>query len=291
MVAKSEIAPLIVVVGQTASGKSELAMELAKRFNGEIISADSRTLYRGMDIGTAKPSKQDRCLIKHHLIDITTPDKPLNVADFKDLALKTIDQVGREGKLPILVGGSGLYIDSVLFDFQFNAAHNATLREELNRSSVADLQARIIKEGLDMPYNEKNKRHLIRRLETGRIPQQNTKLRNNTLIIGIKVDREELKKNVELRLKSMMSQGLLNEVSGLAEQYGWETESLRTIGYREFRPYVLGEQDLATTEEDIKRETMRYAKRQETWFKRNKDIHWVEKQIQAVDLVTTFLNK
>jgi tRNA dimethylallyltransferase len=285
------LGPLIIIVGQTASGKSNLAMLLAKKFDGEIISGDSRHIYKTMDIGTDKPTLEDQKLIRHHLINTTTPDKPISAAKYKKLAQAAINDISVRGKLPILVGGSGLYIDSVIFDFNFDKAVDLNLRNALGELSVADLQELILKRGLDMPTNNKNKRHLTRELESGHSTASNNGMRANTLIIGFDLDSNELKYNVTKRVRKMFDSGLEQEVIKLSKQYGWEIEPMKSIGYREFMPYINGDQDLAATEAETIKDTLKYAKRQKTWFKRNKDIQWVKKQGQAVDLVTTLLNK
>ncbi len=157
---------LVAIVGQTASGKTALAIELAQRFSGEIIAADSRTLYKGMDIVTAKPSAEERKVVPHHLIDVSTPDKPLTVADFKRLATAAITDITARGKLPLLVGGTGLYVDAILYDFQFNNPVNASYRNSLGAKEIAELQAMVLYQGIPLPENPLNKRHLIRALET-----------------------------------------------------------------------------------------------------------------------------
>jgi len=291
MEADRKTAPLVVIVGHTASGKSAVAMKLAKKFNGEIIAADSRTIYRGMDVGTAKPSLEDRQSIKHHLIDLFAPDKPITVARYKNLADRAIIDILKRGKLPILVGGSGLYVDAIIYDFKFNGPAKPSLRHELNTLSAEELRSRIEGQGLIMPRNYKNKRHLVRRLEAGNQIHQDKVLRDNTLIIGLRTSSEELKKAITKRTEAMLNNGLEKEVKQLSAKYDWELESLRTIGYQEFKSYLSGEQDITATKDAIIKETIHYAKRQQTWFRRNKDIHWPEKQIQIVDLVTTFLNK
>ena len=287
----SKVGPLVVIVGETASGKTRAAIQTALLFNGEIISADSRSLYRGMDIGTAKPTLEERQQVPHHLIDITTPDKPLNVSDYKSIAEKTIEEVQKKGRLPILVGGSGLYVDSVIFDFDFNAPPNESLRAELNNLSVEDLQKRIQEKELTMPLNAQNRRHLVRKLETGEYRSENNEPRTNTLIIGLQVNPESRLKNIEDRIDDMFQAGLEKEVADLVEQYGWDLEPMRTIGYQEFRSYFLGEQPIQIVKQEIINGTNQYAKRQRTWFRRNKAIQWVDQQREIVDLVTTFLNK
>jgi tRNA dimethylallyltransferase len=282
--------PLIVIVGETASGKSALAMQIAKRFNGEIIAADSRTVYKGMDVGTAKPSATDQAMVPHHLLDITTPDKPINAASFKQLAVDAIEDISARGKLPILVGGTGLYIDAVIFDFQFRPVSDQNIRKELSLMSVQELQTCLIKKEIPLPENSLNPRHLTRALESaGKVALQRP-LSVNTLVLGLSIERAELTEKVIARTEVMFSNGLEAETRRLVETYGWIT-SLQTIGYQEFKPYFAGSQSLNDTKTEIVRNTLAYARRQRTWFKRNNSIRWIAQQREAVELITTYLNK
>lgn len=285
------VSPLLVIVGETASGKSALAIELAKKFNGEIIAADSRTVYRGMDIGTAKPSKAEQANIPHHLLDIVSPAEKFSAADFKRLANKAIEDISNRGKLPILAGGTGLYIDAVIFDFQFRPAGSPALREELSKFSVEKLQERLKEQGIPLPENKQNPRHLIRTLETKGELTKRKPLRKDTLVIGLKIDREMLKQRIRQRVDAMVAAGFVDEVRRLGEAYGWDSEALQTPGYKAFRGYITGELSLDQAKEQFITYDLQLAKHQRTWFKRNESIHWVEKQSEVVDLITTFLNK
>lgn len=283
--------PLVVIVGETASGKSALALEVAKKFNGEIIAADSRTVYRGMDIGTAKPSKAEQARIPHHLLDVVSIDETFSAAEFKHLANEAITDISARGKLPILVGGTGLYIDAVIFDFQFRPVGNPNLRGELSGLSIEELQARLKEQGIPLPENNQNPRHLIRALETGGKPAKRKPLRENTLVIGLKIDREILKRRIRERVETMVADGFGEETKRLGKEYGWNGEALQATGYKAFRNYIRGEISLLEAKEQFLKNDLQLAKRQRTWFRRNESIHWVEKQIDAVDLITTFLNK
>ncbi len=255
------MAPLIVIVGQTASGKSEAALKLAEIINGEIICADSRTVYKGMDIGTAKPTKADQKHVPHHLLDIVEPDEKFTVADFKRLAEKAIDDISNRSKVPILVGGSGLYINSVIFGYQFSS-----------KGSERD---------------EQNPRHLKRSGDF--IPNQ--KLRSNTLIFGLQLPEEVIKKRIAERVDKMIKHGLVEEVGRLGKRYGWATPALQAPGYKAFRSYVLGEIDLEQAKSLFIKNDLDLAKRQRTWFKRNKRIQWQNDPNKIVDIATTELNK
>ena len=238
----SSKSPIVVIVGETASGKSALAYRLAQKFNGELICADSRTVYRRMDIGTAKPTLAERKKIKHHLLDIVNADENFTAAEFKKIANMAMSDILGRGKLPIMVGGTGLYVDGVIYDFGFG------------------------KNGDKKP------------------------LRPNTLLIGLPLDREVLKKRIVERTDQMLKNGLLEEVTNLSRKYGWQAPAMTAIGYREFQANLAGMQTLQATVELINRNTFLYAKRQRTWFKRNKSIHWIDDPSEAVVLVTTFLN-
>lgn len=253
--------PLVVVVGQTASGKSALAMELATKFNGEIICADARTVYKGMDIGTAKATADEQARVVHHLLDIITPDQVFSAADFKRLANATIGEIQKSGKLPILVGGTGLYIDAVVYNYSF-----------------AKLSAE---------RDPQNPRHLSKTVAT-----KKDELLPNTLIIGLEVDDETLKKRIKQRVQTMIAGGLRQEANQLVNAYGWDAPGMNTIGYKEWRILFSGETlDESKIEDLIVRNTWQYARRQKTYFKRNKSIHWAKEQGEAVDIATTFLYK
>ena len=291
MESQPDKSPLIVIVGETASGKSALALDIARQFNGEIIAADSRTIYKGMDIGTAKPSLDEQRLVKHYLLDIVTPDQPFTAADFKQRAVAAIHDICARGKLPVLVGGTGLYIDAVIYDFTFNPKPNDAQRQALQNLSVKELQALLQEQGIPLPLNAKNPRHLIRQVETGGSAISDRQLRMNTLVLGMQPGREQLEARIHDRITSMFKQGLEQEARVLFEQYGLSCRALQTIGYAEFLPYFDGQVSLQDVQIAIEKNTLQYAKRQRTWFRRNKSIHWLDKKEQSVDLMTTFLNK
>ncbi len=283
--------PLVVIVGPTASGKSALAMRLARQFDGEIIAADSRTVYRGMDIGTAKPTPQDQQIVKHHLIDVVEPNERFTVADFKNCAVAAIADIAARGKTPFLVGGSGLYIDAVLYNFTFRKPANVSERERFEVMSVEALQALLAERAIALPANKSNPRHLIRSLETNGQTPERAALRPNTLILGIGMSKEALELAIRERIDRMIEGGFIQEVETLATQYGQSLSAFDTPGYKEFKLYLDGELSLEEAKQQFVRAHLQYAKRQMTWFKRNKDIVWISKTEGAVDLVTTFLNK
>lgn len=291
MESKSDQPPLIAIVGETASGKSALGLQLAEQFDGEIIAADSRTVYRGMDIGTAKPSPQEQRLVPHHLLDVVTPDQRFTAADFKRSAQTAITDITSRGKVPFLVGGSGLYVDAVLYDFSFKGEADPDQRRHLQALSVDELQQQLHIRGIPLPENSRNPRYLIRMLETNGASTIRGALRPNTLIIGLEVEREELKAKLVQRVDAMVGQGFVDEVVAVSRQYGWDMPALQAPGYRAFRKYLAGEVTLEEAKTLFVRNDLQLAKRQRTWFRRNKDIHWICKKEEAIDLITTFLSK
>lgn len=286
--------PLIVIVGETASGKSDLAMNIAKRYGGEIICADSWTVRKEVNIGTAKPTNQDRLIVPHHLLDIVQPNEDFTAAVFQRLAQKTIQQIHRAGKLPIMVGGSGLYINGVLYDYQFMPAGDRQLRLKLNHLTLSELQQKVYalkcdNSGIDM----QNKRRLIRFIETKGLKPTKKSLRSNTIIIGIKIECATLNSRIVTRVDNMIQQGLADEALAISIKYGWQCEALKGIGYREWQNYFLGIQSLEKTKEIIIKSTMDLAKKQRTWFKRNNSIHWLSSPInyrEVDDILTSFIN-
>ena len=288
------MAPLIVVVGETASGKSALAMELARRLGGELICADSWTVRRGLDVGTAKPSAAEQAEVRHHLLDVVEPDQDFSAALFKQLALAAIADITQRGKVPIMVGGTGLYVDGVLFDYQFLPAGAPGQRQELELLSREELLAQIAAAGIPLGSTDvRNKRRLMRLLETGGAAQVRGALRPHTIIIGLQPERAELQQRISARVDAMLAAGLEQEVRGLAERYGWQAEGLKGIGYREWQLQLEGAQTLEQTRQRIISSTVNLAKRQRTWFKRNKSIQWFSTPVnydQIVDFVTTELN-
>lgn len=284
--------PLVVIVGETASGKSALALELAKKFDGELVCADSWTVYKGFDIGTAKPTAEERARVPHHLLDVADPAKGFSAVEFKKLAVNTIQSIVLTGKLPIMVGGTGLYIDSVLFDYTFLPPSDPELRVELNAMSLEQVLARAEELELDTTgIDLRNKRRVIRLIENNGLRPGKHELRANTLVLGIKTEREQLRERITRRVDAMLAAGLESEVRALAGRYGWDVEPMKGIGYREWVEYFAGTRNRAEVRERIIKASMDLAKRQRTWFKRNDSIQWVSDRRNAVEIVTTFLNK
>jgi tRNA dimethylallyltransferase len=284
--------PLVVIVGETASGKSALAMQLAEQFDGELICADSWTVYRDFDIGTAKPSAEDRARVRHHVLDVVDATEGFSAVLFKRLALAAIDDIISRGKLPIMVGGTGLYIDSVLYDYGFLPQSDPSLRPELDAMPLEQVIARAHELQLDTAgIDLRNKRRVIRLIENNGVRPTKRDMRANTLVLGMQVPREQLRERITRRVEVMLAAGLVDEVRELAERYGWDVEPMKGIGYKEFREYLSGALALERSQDSLVRNTLALAKRQRTWFKRNPSIQWVSDRSKAVDIVTTFLNK
>jgi tRNA dimethylallyltransferase len=281
---------LIVILGPTASGKTDLAMRLAKAFNGEIISADSRQIYKEMNIGTAKPKAK---IIKHHLIDIIRPDEDFNASLYKKLATKAIKNVLKKRKLPFLVGGTGLYIKAVVDNVFFpKVPPQKKLRKELEVKTVKqlfDIYEKLDPEGAKF-IEKSNKRRLIRAIEVCRVTKkpfwkqrEKKEAMFNVLQIGINLSKNELKKRVIKRTDKMLKQGLEDETKRLLKKYK-NSPLLQTIGYREW----FEENSKSKVKEKIATHTLQFAKRQMTWFKRDKRINWIKNYKQAKILVKNF---
>lgn len=311
---------LIVILGPTASGKSDLAIKLAQQFNGEIVSADSRQIYQEMNIGTAKPflirnskfkiNKKGKVIIinniPHYLIDIIKPNQEFNVAIYKKLALKTIREIQKRGKIPFLVGGTGLYLAAVIKNIKFpQVPPQKELRKKLEKKSISELfkiYKKLDPEGIKFIEKE-NKRRLIRAIEVSKVTKkpfwkQRKKGRQlfEILQIGIKPSKERLKKKIIQRVKKMFQLGLEKEVKKLVKKYGWPT-SLQTIGYQEWQKFFTKEIDRKEVEKLIIQHTLQFAKRQMAWFssqinlenKKTKEIYWVKNKKEAEYLIKEFI--
>jgi tRNA dimethylallyltransferase len=280
---------LLAIVGETASGKSDLALKIAKQYRGEIISADSWTVYRGFDIGTGKPTIRQQKAVKHHLIDVRQPTDGFNAPMFKAMAEKAIEDIQKRDNLPILVGGTGLYVDSVLYDFGF--LPDSQEREVLNEMGLADLIELAKQRGINLAgIDLRNKRRVIRAIEAKGEKPTRGNLRPDTLIIGLQLKREELRERVEQRVDKMLAAGLEEEVRCLAEKFDWDVEPMKGIGYREWRDYFEDQRRLDETRQRIIAATMGLAKRQRTWFKRDKNIQWFDSAERAYEHISSVLS-
>lgn len=306
---KSKI-KLISVVGPTASGKTRLAVEIAKKYNGEVISADSMQIYKGMKIATAKPTTQEMQGIKHHLIDFLPSDQTYSVAMFVSDAQRCIEDIHSRNKLPIVAGGTGLYVDSLLNNVKFNEeVRNQKICDELNEiyqsegvDKLLEMLYEIDEKSASRLERERNPKRIIRAIEfyksTGvTISQQieNSRLEKSPyqpIKIGLNfIERENLYSRINKRVDVMLENGLLDEAKTVLSSNLSQT-SIKAIGYKELLPYIKGELSLEECVENLKRETRRYAKRQLTWFRRDKDIKWlyVDKASSFDELFNSAIN-
>lgn len=283
------VKPLIVILGPTASGKSAVGLELARRIDGEIICADSRTVYRHMNIGTAKPSTEEQAEIRHWCLDLVDPDQAFSVADFKRDAERAIADIRSRGKYPIMVGGSGLYIDSVIFDFQLQPKADPKLRQSLEQLTTEQLQQYCKKHNYSLPENNTNRRHLIRRIETKGIDVKNTQLINDLTIVGIDVEKTTLRHRIAQRIDQMLEQGLIEETESLYKNYNTHLESMTANIYQLVKRYFDGEIDRTQLLELATTRDAQLAKKQRTWFRRNPHIKWLDRQ-QVLSYILTKLD-
>ncbi len=318
---------IVVIVGPTASGKSALAIEVAKAFGGEIVCADSRTVYKGMNIGTAKPIRDSnppplgggvgggssrsihelfaggRAMIvdevPHWGIDLVEPDGDLSVSEWKAYAEARVKEILARNHLPIIVGGTGLWVRALIDDLNMaETPPDPVLRKELEARTEEDLYAeykRLDPEGAEW-IDRDNKRRLVRALEvtkkTGKpFSAQLTKgaPRYDALQIGIEVSKDELARRIDERVDTMIAKGLFDEVRGLSKQFSRDTHAATGIGYREILQFIDGKISAAQAVQDVKTHTRQYAKRQMTWFKKDPRIIWIDDARRALPLVTDFV--
>ena len=232
--------PTIVILGPTASGKTGVSIKIAKALNGEIISADSRAIYKGMDLGTAKPSKEEQQGIPHYGLDLVKPNERFTVADWKTYAEEKIKDIKARGKVPIIVGGTGLYTDALIYDYHFKGPTGAKIGD-FEQKTCSDRQS----------------------------------IKGNYLLIGIKWPTEELRERIRTRINQMFSQELYDEVTKLVQEYGWENQAMKSDIYEYAWQYLQGELTLDQAKEKCFYEDWHLAKRQMTWFKRTPQITWL----------------
>ena len=278
---------IIVVIGPTASGKSALAIRLARKFNGEIISADSRQVYRGMDIGTGKVTKQEQKLARHWLLDVASPIRQYTVAHFKRDAQRAIHNIFRRGKLPIICGGTGFWIDALVYDQSLpNVKPDAKLRAQLGKLSTAQLYARLKKHdpARAASIDRYNPVRLIRALEivlsTGRpVPPKLNGSPFEPFILGITRPVPELKRRIEKRLNTRLKAGMIAEVRRLhASGVSWKRLESFGLEYRWLARFLQNKISRTEMRDGLLHDIIAYSKRQLTWWRKNKDIRWVENQ-------------
>ncbi len=282
---------LLVIVGPTASGKSELAMEVAKNFDGEITAADSRTVYKGMDIGTAKPSKADQKAVKHWGVDLVKPGERFSAYNFRAYAEAKIGEIKAREKLPIIVGGTGLYIDSLLYGYGFRPVASQAERAKFEQMSVEELHHLITARGYQLPNNPLNRRHLIRTLESGGRAGTSQNLRPGTLLVGLWPTDEVLHERIKARAEKIFDKGIVGETKKLIEQYG-EPAVKKTAGiaYQAAIKLIKKELDEQQAKEAVKTGEWQYARRQRTWFKRNPQISWFDAPDKAYAAIESVVN-
>lgn len=267
--------PLIVIVGPTASGKTGLAIELAREFAGEIICADSRTIYKDMDIGTAKPTREEQAQVPHWGIDLVEPGDRFTAADFKTYALQKIDEIRARGHVPFLVGGTGLYIDGVIFNYQFGQDRDSQRRIELEELTLEELYEYCTKNNISLPENAKNKRYVVRAIEQGKVNNRRKSVPISTsIIVGISTDRAVLRTRIENRTEQLFQNGVVNEAIKLGKKYGWESEAMTGNIYPLVKRHLDGELTLNELKDKFTTSDWQLAKRQLTWLKRNAYIEW-----------------
>lgn len=280
--------PLIVIVGETASGKTAAGVKLAQQIDGEIICADSRTIYKGMDIGTATPTSDEQGGVAHHLLNIVEPDKRYSAAEFQKDADRLITDIWARGKFPIIVGGTGLYVDSILFGLTFGPI-DTEKRHKLEAMELSGLLKLADREDIWLGgINRENRRHVARAIERGGQIKDTYSLRKNTLVLGIVLDRTTLRTRVRRRIEQMFESGLVGETETLVEHYNLADDAPHTTVYKEVKNYTNGQKSLEGVKEYLERKHMDIAKRQRTWFKRNKHIQWFDDPGRLVETAADF---
>lgn len=268
--------PLIVLVGPTASGKTALAIKIAKKCNGEIICADSKTIYRDMDIGTAKPTTIEQQAVPHWGINLVNPGEYFTAADFKTYADSKISEIRGRGHTPFLVGGTGLYIDSVLFNFSFGPKISYPQRYKLQHKTLDELIDYCNNNNIELPENDKNKRYLVRAIEmAGHDRTQDEQPMVGSIVVGITTDKTKLQKRILDRSEKMFNNGVVEEARELGRLYGWDNEAMKANIYPLVREYLEGNKSLDDVKNTSAHLDWKLAKRQLTWFKRNKFIQWM----------------
>ena len=305
---------IVVVVGPTASGKTELSVALAKKINGEVISGDSMQVYRQMDIGTAKVTQEEMEGVPHHLINILNPDEAFSAYEFKKRAEQCIADITARGKIPIIAGGTGLYIQSLIYNYPFEkeeitaekkreVAKKMNALEELDNDHLHQyLKTFDSKSALEIHPN--NRKRVLRAIEyylkTEKLLSSRKKVQQftenyDTLLVGIEMSRETLYEKINKRVDIMLSHGLFNEVQHLVEQGYESSQSMQAIGYKELIPVVKGNMDLQSAIDKLKQNSRKYAKRQLTWFKNKMNVHWLDRENMSLqmmlDEITPQINK
>jgi tRNA dimethylallyltransferase len=307
---------MIVIVGPTAVGKTHLGVDLAKKFDGEVISGDSMQIYRGLDIGTAKVTEEEAEGIPHHLINEKDPDESYAVSDFKEAASKKIEAITARGHVPIVVGGTGLYIESLLFDVSHGgeAEPDEGFRKQMEEKAEKEGKESIWEQLKEIDpeaakkIHHNNVRRVIRALEVYHVTgqtfssyqaeRQEKEVRYDAFVIGLNTDRALLYERINQRVDLMMEQGLVEEAKRLWQVVDVEAQSAKGIGYKELFPFFEGKEDLEEAVDNIKQNSRRYAKRQLTWFRNRFEVDaWFdlvehpEQMTECEEQVQEFLNR
>ena len=268
--------PLVVIVGPTASGKTGLAIKIAKEYGGEVISADSRAIYRGLTIGTAKPTFEEQDGVPHWGIDLVDPDERFTAADFQRYANEKIAEIRARKHTPILIGGTGLYVDAVLYQFEFSEVDNDMKRRtELDSFSLDELYDYCSKNNITLPENKKNKRYVVNAaLRNGRTLQRKHELDGNTIVVGITTEKEILLNRIKQRVHAMIDAGVVAEALKTSARYGWESEAMTGNIYPLIHEFL--DKKISKDELEMKFATKDWqlAKRQLTWLRRSEHIYW-----------------
>lgn len=297
---------IIAIVGPTASGKSALAFFFARKYDGEIVSCDSVQIFKHLNIGSAKPSEEEKNLVKHHLIDVFEPDVQSDVRIYKELAEKAILDIVNRGKIPFVVGGTGMYFNALYYGLSDAPSRNEEIRKSLEKKAE--------KYGLELLYDEltkvdketaskvarNDKRRIIRALEVyyisgkplSEINKTNKKLEADWLVISLLPDRAKLYEKINMRVEEMIEKGLVDEVKSIVEKYGENAYALGSIGYKETLDYIKGKISFEEMKELIKKNTRNYAKRQYTWFKKFAQSGYSPEEIDTIDnKIKEFINR
>lgn len=299
---------VIVICGPTASGKTALSIELAKKINGEIVSADSMQIYKDMDIGSAKVTPEEADGIKHYLIDCVSPDERYSVANYKKDAKAAIEEILKKGKVPIIVGGTGLYIDALIYEIEYKDIKiNENYRKELEKIKEKEGLETLYKKALEIDPEAMKKispndyKRITRILEiyeaTGKNKtQQEAESRLNEIpynykVFAIDYDREKLYERINKRVDIMIEKGLIDEVKNLLKKYKDFPTAMQGLGYKEVKQYLDGELSKEEMIEKVKQESRRYAKRQFTWFRKNKQTIWINGQGNMEDNIKIIMEE
>ncbi len=269
---KSEL-PLVVIMGPTASGKTDLAIRIAQQFNGEVISADSRTIYKDLTIGTAKPTYEQQSGVAHWGFDIVEPSEVFSAAAFQSYARARIAEIRQRGHLPILVGGSGLYVDSVLYNYEFPPAADKVIREKFEQYSLEMLHNYCAENNIMLPSNKNNKRYVINAIaRNGAEPKRSKRLKPNTIAVVITTNKAALRQRIDQRVDVMIESGVVDEAKAAATRYGWGAPGLSGIIYPLIRQYIEGQMTKDELVGTMKIKDWQLAKRQITWLKRHTQV-------------------